>query len=335
MDGSQSKTKAENAHAVVLVNLGTPASPDSRGVRVFLRHFLSDARVVELPRLLWLPILYLFILTLRPRRVALLYQKIWTSAGSPLLAMTVAIATALDKKLRASNMSCHVRYAMCYSAPKLAQVMDELMQQDVSRILLLPLYPQYSGTTTAAIFDQYTRWSKRQRVLPELTAIRDYHDHPAYIKAMTSHLRRYWTQHGRAERVLLSFHGLPVRCVVRGDLYQQQCFTSAHLLAESLQLKEHEWQIAFQSRFGVAPWIKPYTDDILRQWASEGLASVDVFCPGFATDCLETLEEIAMQNKRLFKDYGGGKYRFIPCLNDLAEHIELFAQLAQDRLGYK
>ena len=321
-----------NAHptdALVFVALGSPNTSDAHGVRAFLRRFLSDTRVVELPRLLWLPILYLFILPLRPRRLVPLYRQIWTDTGSPLLKITTAISNATRKALP-PECNLHVSYAMCYSDPDIAQVMDELMSLGMRRIFLLPLYPQYSATTSAAVFDQYARWANQRRVLPELIMARDYHDHPTYINAMAARIRAHWQKFGKAEKLLLSFHGLPERCIALGDPYKEQCTQSARLLVELLGLKNSEWQLAFQSRFGKAPWIKPATDEILRTWGQSGLASVDVFCPGFATDCLETLEEIDIQNRQLFEQQGGGDYRYIPCLNDSAEHIQLFVELARD-----
>lgn len=318
--------------AVVLVNLGTPDTADSRGVRAFLRRFLSDRRVVTLPRLLWLPILYLFVLTLRPSRTAKLYQKIWDNGCSPLARITADIANALGPRLHARHLSCDVRYAMCYSAPGIAEVMDDVMDKGAHRVLILPLYPQYSSTTTATVFEQYALWCKRTQVLPEVAFVRDYHDHPAYIEALAAQIRAHWQTSGRAERLLLSFHGLPEQGVLRGDIYVEQCRTSARLLTEVLGLKAPEWRLAFQSRFGWARWVSPYTDEVLAEWAREGLGSVDVFCPGFAADCLETLEEMAITNRALFEHNGGGDYRFIPCLNADEKHIAALSELVYARM---
>ncbi len=318
---------------MLLINLGTPRAPTTAAVRSYLREFLSDPRVVEIPRLIWLPILYGLVLSLRPRRTARAYRKIWLAEGSPLLVYTRrqqrALSAALDKRGPAAT----VEAAMCYGQPSIASVLEQLHKSGVTRLIVLPVYPQYSATTTAAAFDAIARALKKQRRLPEIRLINDYHDDNAYIKACAAHVLNSRREHGGGEKLLLSFHGLPKKNVLRGDPYESQCRKTAALIARELDLRWDAWLPCFQSRFGRAEWLKPYTDETLRALARQGVKSVDVFCPGFAADCLETLEEIDMQNRNFFLAAGGRRFHYIPALNDGKEHIECLARIVRNALG--
>jgi len=310
---------------VLLVNLGSPASTRTRDVRQFLREFLGDPRVVNLPRPLWWLILNLFILPLRPRKSAHAYQAIWTDKGSPLLAYTRQLSDKLAKRIGSEQLL--IDCAMRYGKPALADKLQELKQQGVQNIVILPLYPQYSSTTTAAVFDVVAAEFRKWRHLPSLRFISDYHQTPAYIKAVAESIRQHWQTQGQAGLLLMSFHGLPAVLTEMGDPYFYHCQTTARLLAEELQLTDKQWRLVFQSRFGRAEWLKPYCVDVLQELPKQDVRQVDVVCPGFAVDCLETLEEIAITNKELFLAAGGKSYRYIPALNDNDNHVELMAEL--------
>ncbi len=312
---------------VVLVNLGTPVQPDSRSVRQFLKQFLSDPRVVEVPRLIWWFILRLFVLTFRPARVAKLYQSIWTAQGSPMRVIVEQQVSALQARYPLGQVQ--VSHAMTYGTPALADVLTEQIKQGYHRILLLPLYPQYSASTTAPVLDQLADWFKSHRNLPQVRYVRDYHDHPAYIEALAVRVESFWQEHGRAERLLMSFHGIPQDYYRKGDPYPDECTVTANKLAERLGLEQNAWAMSYQSRFGAQVWMQPYTDQLLQKWGEGGVASVQVLCPGFSADCLETLEEIAEQNRELFLEHGGKSYQYIPALNDMPAHIDLLSALIE------
>lgn len=305
---------------VLLVNLGTPAAPTAPAIRRWLRAFLMDRRVVNLPRLLWWPILFGLILPLRPRKLVHAYRSIWTPQGSPLMVTSQRQAAALEAALPGDFQ---VTIGMTYGEPSIAAGLQQLQHQGVERIIVLPLYPQYSDTTTASVMDRVAACNPSSPT----HCIHDYHDHPAYIAALASSVREYWQQHGRGDRLLLSLHGIPERNVERGDPYARHCETTARLLAESLELEDGDWLLAYQSRVGRARWLQPYTEDTLENWGAEGLGTVDVLCPGFAADCLETLEEIAIRNRETFIEAGGGDLRYIPALNDRPQHIQALATL--------
>jgi ferrochelatase len=315
---------------VLLANLGTPDAPTPRAVRRYLRQFLWDPRVVELPRPLWWLVLHLVILNTRPRRSAHAYGKVWTEQGSPLLVIArrqhAALQQALETRL---SQPVQVELAMCYGNPSIASGLAALRDAGVQRILVLPLYPQYSATSTAAIFDAVTAELRHWRAVPELRFVNDYHDHPAYIAALADSVRAYQAEHGRPDRLLLSFHGIPQDYADLGDPYPVQCDLTAERLAAALGLGAEAWMYSFQSRLGPKDWLRPYTDRTLEKFAREGTKRVQVLCPGFSADCLETLEEIAMQNRDVFLQAGGTAYEYIPCLNDSAGHIELMAQLVE------
>lgn len=315
--------------AVILMNLGTPAAPTASALRRYLREFLSDRRVVEIPRLLWYPILYGIILPFRPRRVVPGYEQMWREFGdSPLRVITARQVEQLQQRLNRDDEEAPlVRSAMTYGEPTLRTVVAELRAQQVEHILVLPLYPQFSATSSGAIFDQVAALWQTSRDIPSLNLIKHYHAHPLYIEALAQSVLAHWQQHGRAQKLLMSFHGIPQRNVELGDPYRAHCEATATLLAQRLQLDREQWQLTFQSRLGRAEWLQPYTSATLEQWGAQKVASVDVICPAFASDCLETLEEIAVENRHVFQRAGGGEYRYIPCLNDGEAHIELLREL--------
>ncbi|MGQ9660265.1 MAG: ferrochelatase [Thermochromatium sp.] len=315
---------------VLLVNLGTPDSPSVRDVRRYLAEFLSDRRVVETARLPWLLLLHGIILRTRPVRSAKAYRSIWTPKGSPLLEIARRQAEQLQSRLE-SLLGGPVKVAlgMRYGRPSIAAGLSELRAFNARRMLILPLYPQYSATTVGTVFDAVARELMRWRWLPELRFVTHYHDEPGYIAALAASVRDYWARHGQAERLLLSFHGIPQAYCDRGDPYFCHCHKTARLLASALDLPAERWGLSFQSRLGRQEWLKPYTDATLRDWARSGVKSVQVLAPGFAADCLETLEEIAVENRELFLASGGQSYQYIPCLNDNADHLELIAALVR------
>jgi protoporphyrin/coproporphyrin ferrochelatase len=313
--------------AVLLLNLGTPAAPTPRAVRRFLAEFLSDVRVIDYPRWLWLPLLYGVILRTRPRRSARAYAKIWTPQGSPLLVENRALA----EKLAAACAGDGVRVvlAMRYGEPATADVVASLLTEGVRRLLVLPLYPQYSAASTAAAMDAVFAALQRQRWLPELRSIGDYHAAPQYISALGDSVEKYWNAHGRGARLLLSFHGIPERYVAAGDPYREQCMATARLLRERLNVDDHFLSVSFQSRVGRESWLAPYTDGVVARLAADGIRHVQVLCPGFAVDCLETLEEIAIRAREQFLGAGGERLDYIPALNDSDAHVHLLRSLIQ------
>jgi len=312
--------------AVLLLNLGTPDAPTRAAVRRYLAQFLSDPRVIDYPRWFWLPLLHGVILSLRPRASARAYAKIWTAQGSPLRFHS----QALTDKLAATGLRAAL--AMRYGAPAIAAEIDRLLAQGVERLLLLPLYPQYSATSTASAFDAVFAALRRQRRLPEVRSINSYHAEPEYITALAESVEKYWLTHGRGERLLLSFHGIPQRYVEAGDPYREQCLVTTQLLRERLGMTEATLEVVFQSRVGREKWLAPYTDETLARLAREGVRHIQVLCPGFAVDCLETLEEIAMRGREQFTAAGGQRLDYIPALNDSAAHVRLLRGLVERHL---
>ncbi len=319
---------------VLIVNLGTPAAPTAAAVRRYLAEFLADPRVVELPRLLWRLILHGFILRFRPARSAEAYAKIWTEEGSPLLIYSRDIATSVGQQLAAKLAGpVNVELAMTYGEPSIGSALQSLFDNGARRIVCLPLYPQYSGTTTGSVFDQVTASLGKRRWVPEFRFINHYHDAPGYIAAQAQNIRDYWEQHGRGEKLLFSFHGVPKETLLRGDPYHCQCQKTARLIAASLELDEGEWMITFQSRLGRAEWLRPYTDETVTELGGKGVKKLDVVCPGFAADCLETLEEIQMQNAEFFKEAGGESLHYIPALNGRDDHVAFLSRLVEKHVG--
>ena len=314
---------------VLLVNLGTPDAPTSKAVRTYLAEFLHDKRVVDLSRWIWCPVLHGVILRVRPPKVAKLYQSIWTEQGSPLLAIGKQQQQSLQQKLNEANLSASVELAMTYGNPSIAAGMQALSH--CKKVIVLPLYPQFSSATTASVFDRVARFAKHQWVLPEFTLVRDYYDHPLYIKALAESVKNNWQTNGRGDVLLMSFHGIPKRYATNGDPYPEHCEATAKLLAEALNLNDSEWKMTYQSIFGREEWLSPFTDKTMEQLGKQG-KSVDVICPGFSADCLETLEEIEEENKTIFLNAGGKNFNYIPCLNNDAAHIDALLDLIKQRV---
>ncbi|WP_284403560.1 ferrochelatase [Acidovorax sp. SUPP3434] len=319
--------------AVLLCNLGTPEAPTAPALRRYLAQFLGDPRVVEIPRVAWLPILYGIILRIRPAKSAAKYASVWMPEGSPLAVWTAKQATLLRGWLGEAGLGVRVRHAMRYGQPSIASQLDALQAEGVERVLVLPLYPQYSSTTTASVVDDVQAWTRRQRRLLEFRFVNSYHAHPGYIQALAQSVRAHWKREGgRAEQLVMSFHGIPARNVQLGDPYQQECLTTATLVAQALGLSPEQYRVTFQSRFGKARWLEPYTEPTLIQMAQSGTRSVDVMCPGFPCDCLETLEEINQEAREAFLHAGGQAFHYIPCMNDDNAWITGLSQIAQQHL---
>lgn len=313
---------------LLITNLGSPAAPTTAAVRQFLAEFLADPRVIEVPRIPWWFILNGVILRIRPRRSAAAYRKVWRETGSPLLDISQRQASGLQSALGPRfPRPFKVVLGMRYGIPSIAQALEEHRASGVQRLLILPLYPQYSATTTASTFDAVASVLKTWRALPELRFLTHYHSHEGYINALVHSIREHWQQHGESERLLFSFHGIPERYSRAGDPYYTQCQTTARTVATRLDLVEGRWAIAFQSRFGREPWLSPYTDQLLIDWGKKGVKSVEVICPGFAADCLETLEEIAETDGELFLRAGGKEFRYIPALNDRPDHMQALVDI--------
>ena len=319
--------------AVLQVNLGTPDAPTAPALRRYLAEFLADPRVVEIPRPLWWLILHGVILRTRPAKSAAKYASIWTAEGSPLAVWTQRQSDALGARLSAAGHHVTVRHAMRYGNPSLPDTLDALRAEGVTRVLVLPLYPQYAAATTASVSDKVMQWAARARRLPELRFVGEYHDDDAYIEALAASLRAHWAEHGRGDKLVLSFHGVPERSLHLGDPYHCQCHKTARLLTDALGLAAGDVCVTFQSRFGKAKWLQPYTEPTLRELARSGVQRVDVMCPGFVADCLETLEEIAQEARDAFLAAGGQAFRYVPCLNDAPEWIDALSALAQRHLA--
>lgn len=320
---------------VVLVNLGTPDAPTPAAVRKYLRQFLSDRRVIEVPRLLWWCILNLFILPFRPRRVAANYALIWQDGDSPMRKILHEQCALLAARLTAAFPDADIRVepAMTYGQPALASALAALQAAQIEKIVVLPLFPQYSATSSAAAYDALGKWLATRRNLPSVTVLKDYFAHPRYVAALAASIEEHWAAHGRSERLLFSFHGIPEAYAAQGDPYPERCRATAALVAERLGLPADAWAASFQSRFGRQPWVQPYTDEMLSRWARSGVASVQVICPAFSADCLETLEEIAVENRERFLRAGGAGYQYIPALNTRPDHIALLAALLEPHLA--
>ena len=322
---------------VLLVNLGTPDSPTPRALKRYLKEFLSDPRVVEIPRVLWWPILNLIILNIRPKKSAEKYLSVWTEDGSPLLVNSKLQAKGL-KNLFNERDNCQkniiVELAMRYGNPSIESALEKMAQDNVGKLVVLPLYPQFSASTTATVFDKvFTKLSKFRNP-PAVRLIKSYHDQSAYVQAVANKVAEFWNYNGRPSHLLFSFHGVPIRSLYEGDPYHCQCQKTARLVADELNLKEGEWTISFQSRFGKAEWLKPYTTATIQKLAKEdGVKKLDVVCPGFLSDCLETLEEIDMEAREDFLDAGGENFRYIPCLNGSSQAVEMLAEIAIDEMA--
>ncbi|MEW6693715.1 MAG: ferrochelatase [Pseudomonadota bacterium] len=327
-------THGQTARTGILwVNLGTPAAPTPSALRRYLAQFLGDPRVVELPRALWWPILHGVILNVRPAKSAAKYATIWTPEGSPLKVWTERQAKYLQGMLGERGHHVIVRWAMRYGEPSVARELDALKAAGCTCILILPAYPQYCAATTASVFDAVYAWAGRARWVPELRFVNHYHDDPGYIGALAARVRAHWAQHGQPQRLVMSFHGMPAHTLQRGDPYHCECHKTARLLAEALGIEGEQYTVTFQSRFGKAKWLEPYTEPTLVQLARQGVERVDVICPGFTGDCIETLEEIDQEARAAFLGAGGRAFHYIPCLNDDAAWLRALTDIAEQHLA--
>ena len=315
---------------ILLTNLGTPDTCETGDVRRYLKEFLWDPRVVEVPRPIWWFALNLVILNTRPKRSAAAYKKIWTEEGSPLLRISEQQASALQHTLDEKYADrFKVVLAMRYGNPSISDGLEQLRQAGARQVLVFPLYPQYSASTVASTFDAVTAELQHWRWIPELRFVNHYHDNEHYIEALAQSIRDFWREHGKPEKLLMSFHGVPKDYLLKGDPYHCECHKTGRLLAQKLELDDDSWQLSFQSRLGPKEWLKPYTDQTLESLGKQGVKNVQVVCPGFSADCLETLEEIAMENRDTFLEAGGEQYDYIPCLNSRDNHIDMMLQLVE------
>ena len=318
---------------ILLVNLGTPDAPTPQAVRTYLKEFLSDPRVVEIPKPIWWLILNGIILNTRPQKSAAKYASVWMKEGSPLRVYTEKQAALLQGFIgERTNAPLVVEYAMRYGNPSISTVLHKLKQQNCQRILVVPMYPQYAASTTATVNDIVFGELQKMRNIPALRTIKHFHDNSGYIRALASSINEYWKKNGRPEKLLMSFHGLPQYTLLKGDPYHCECQKTGRLLAHELGLKPEQYAISFQSRFGKAEWLKPYTTATLKEWGAQKVKRVDVVCPGFVADCLETLEEIAQEGKEDYQHSGGGEYNYIPCLNDRNDWMHALTDLVLDNL---
>lgn len=325
--GSQTKV------GILLANLGTPDAPTAKALRPYLQQFLMDRRVVEIPRLIWWCILHGIILLVRPKKSAEKYASIWAQEGSPLMVYALQQKKLLQGYLSQKiNSPFAVELGMTYGNPSMQSALESLKAQGCDRILVFPLYPQYAASSTAAALDAVWRVLLKMRNVPAIRTIKHYHDHPLYIQALASRIQAYWQQHGKPEKLVMSFHGVPKFHLLKGDPYHCECHKTARLLAEAMGLSKEQYAVAFQSRFGRQEWLQPYLANTLDALGKQQLKRVDVVCPGFSSDCLETLEEIAMEGKHLFQSVGGGEYHYIPALNSESVWIEAMRDIALENL---
>jgi len=312
---------------ILLANLGTPDRPDARALRRYLREFLWDRRVVEVPRPIWWLILNLIIVPFRSPKSAEAYRRVWTERGSPLLFYTRDLAEAMAHEFQRSMPQVKVYFGMRYGNPGIAEALERARLDNVQRLIVLPLYPQYSATTTASVFDGLAEALKRVRWIPEIRFISHYSHDEAWVEAIADRIRNYQDEHGKPEKLVFSFHGIPKDYLLRGDPYYCECQSSARRIAERLKLDSEDWMVTFQSRLGKAEWLKPYTDQSMLKLAKDGVRHVQVVCPGFAVDCLETIDEIGVENREAFEEAGGEKLEYIPALNAGPDHARVLAEL--------
>ncbi|MFT7371453.1 MAG: ferrochelatase [Oleiphilaceae bacterium] len=319
---------------VLITNLGTPEAPTTKAVRTYLTEFLHDPRIIEIPRLLWLLILHGFILRVRPKRSAKAYQSVWGNKGSPLMFHTQDQCTALSETLKEQwGDQIQVEFAMRYGSPNMSSALQKLADDNVTKLVVLPLYPQYASSTIGSTFDAMAEDLTQRRWLPQLRFISGYLHSPLYIEALAESVKGFWAEHGKAEKLILSYHGLPEQTLKDGDPYFCQCHATTRLLVSVLGLTEGEYLTTFQSRVGRAEWLKPYTDDTMKSLPAQGVKSIQVICPGFSSDCLETIEEIEVENRDYFIENGGENYAYIPALNASENHIKALASLVNDNLA--
>ncbi|MCW8090766.1 ferrochelatase [Alteromonas sp. ASW11-130] len=325
--------KQNDKIGVLITNLGTPDEPTPKALKRYLKQFLSDPRVVEVPKLIWWTVLNGIILNIRPRRSAKAYRTVWTNEGSPLLTITQQQTAALRLKLiEKYGDNIVVDFAMRYGSPAIDVVTNKMLDQGVRKLIVLPLYPQYCASTTGSTFDAIASLFTRRRWLPDFRFINAYHDHPSYIEALATSVRQHWEKHGKADKLIFSFHGIPKRYLTNGDPYFCHCHKTSRLLAASLGINEQQYETTFQSRFGREEWLQPYTDFRLKALPGEGIKSIQVVCPGFSADCLETLEEIAVENRDYFMEAGGKRYEYIPALNAHANHIAALTTIIEQNI---
>lgn len=318
---------------VLISNLGTPEAPTKQALKPYLKQFLSDPRVVEVPRLIWWFALNLVILNRRPARSAEAYKSVWSDQGSPLLVHSKNQAEGLRTALQQEyGDNIVVEFAMRYGNPSIESVIEKMLRSGVRKLLVLPLYPQYSASTTASTFDAIAQLFQRRRWLPDLRFVSHYHDVPEYIAALGEKIKQHWQEHGQADKLIFSYHGVPKKYLDNGDPYHCECFKTSRLLAQYLELQPEQYQTTFQSRFGPQEWLQPYTDETLKSLPGQGVKRVQVCCPGFSSDCLETIEEIDEENREYFLHAGGEEFQYIPCLNSDDSHIAMLKQLAMTHL---
>ena len=322
-------SNSSNKTGVLLVNLGTPERPVCPGLRKYLGEFLMDPRVIEIPKLLRMVLVKGIIINVRSHKSAATYREIWTEGGSPLLINSLNLGKKTATQL---GDEFEVEVAMRYGKPSVEEKLSVLHKKGVRNLIIIPLYPQYSGSTNGSTFDAVGLALSKQRWIPNLTFVSDYYQYPSYVKAIADSITAHWEEHGRKQKLIMSFHGVPQKYITRGDPYQSQCTETAHAVAKYLNLSDEEWMLVFQSRFGAEEWLQPYCDQTLKSLPAQGIKSVDMVCPGFSADCLETLEEIEGENKEYFMEAGGTQYSYIPCLNDCDVHAELMAEIVKSRL---
>ncbi len=318
---------------ILLINLGTPDKPTPSSIKTYLREFLSDTRVIEMPQIVWQLILRGFVLPFRPKKLAEKYSQIWFEEGSPLLVYSQDQAKGVEERLRKQGLDVHCELGMRYGNPSIQSAMDKLQQKGCERILVLPLYPQYAASTTATAIDTVNRYAARRRNQPEMRFIKRYADDKGYINCMANKVKQFWQEKGMPDYLLLSYHGLPRQVIELGDPYYRDCMDTTMRLKEALGAEGHRVKASFQSRFGAQEWVQPYTEPTLRDWAKKGVKRVDVMCPGFLADCLETLEEIQIECHDAFLEDGGEELNYIPCLNNDANWLDALTDIAKRNLG--
>ena len=322
----------KNKIGILLTNLGTPDSPDPKSLRKYLNQFLMDRRVVDLPRIFWVPLLKIIILNIRPRKSAKLYRKIWTDKGSPLLSFSRKIIEKIDEKFKDKKNNFIIILGMRYGNPSIKEALQTFKKEGVSKILVFPLYPQTGSPTTSSTFDAINNFLNKELWMPNLRFISGYHDHPFYIDLLANSIEKSFSDNGKPEKLIFSFHGMPKRYLKNGDPYYCFSHKTARLVAEKLNLKTDEYDLAFQSRFGKEEWLKPYIEDIIIDYKEEGVKSLQIISPAFSVDCLETLEEINIQYRKLFLSNGGEKFHYIPCLNDTEGHIDMIKVIIENNI---
>jgi ferrochelatase len=323
----------EDKIGVLVTNLGTPEAPNKGALKRYLREFLSDPRVVEVPRLIWWMVLNLVILNIRPKRSAHAYSTVWTERGSPLMFHTQDQANALALSMQEKyGDKVIVDFAMRYGSPSIESVTQNMLEKGVRQLLVLPLYPQYSGSTSGSTFDALSQLLRKTRWVPDVRFISHYHDFTPYVDALANSIKAHWASHERADKLIFTYHGIPKRYLTMGDPYHCECYKTSRLVAEKLGLSKDEYMVTFQSRFGREEWLQPYTDHTLKSLPQQGVKSVQMICPGFSSDCLETIEEIGIENRDYFLEAGGDRYEYIAALNAQPDHIAALSQLIEQNL---